>query len=100
VRKNPKLSVVQSDGEIVTPPAQQVVRKDRVLRPKTPRAALAACSKLYVEARRGEMDTQDATRLAFVLKTCSSLHEDAEVVPKLAAIEERLDRLDKLFSSR
>jgi hypothetical protein len=97
VRKNPKLAVVQVDGEIVTPP---VVRKARVLRPKTPRSALAACSKLYVEARRGELDTQDATRLAFVLKTCSTLHEEAEVMPQLEELREQLARLTKLVEQR
>lgn len=97
MRKNPKLAVVQSDGEIVTPP---VVRKVRVLRPKTPRSALAACSKLYVEARRGELDTQDATRLAFVLKTCSTLHEEAEVMPRLELLESRLNKVIALLEAR
>jgi hypothetical protein len=90
VRKKPKLTIIQDDGSAILPPVKP---RPRILRPKTARGALSEASRLYVQARRGEIAAEEATKLVYILRTCSTLHEEAEVAPRLEALEARIEAL-------
>jgi hypothetical protein len=45
--------------------------------------------RVYREARAGKIDTQDATRLVFVLGELRKLHEVIELEQRIGALEEK-----------
>lgn len=50
----------------------------------------AELSRLYRHARAGEVATQDATRLGYLLSSLARIIEGAELETRIAALENRL----------
>lgn len=50
-------------------------------------------AKLYKEARQGKLETQDATRFCFILKSIAQLIESSE-------LEQRVDNIERLLDER
>lgn len=45
-------------------------------------------SKVYVEAKRGAIPTQDATRLAYILVTISNMIKDSDLEERIKKLED------------
>ena len=73
------------------------IRPTRVARPDTARKALKEASRLYRDARIGHIPTDEASRLAYVLKTVSDLVDRADIEPRLDALEQRLLSLSAML---
>lgn len=86
-----KLVVVDGHTGEVTPVGFKA--KNRVALPKTPRKALQEAASTYAAARRGELPVDVASRLVYMARQCADIHEIAEVQPRLAALESRIERL-------
>jgi hypothetical protein len=57
------------------------------LRLGTVRECRRELAKLYVEARRGEIEPADATRLAYLLTSLASMIRDSELEARIEALE-------------
>jgi hypothetical protein len=86
-----KLSVRRGAETRNTPVAR--ILPTRIARPNNPKKALNEASRLYRDARLGHIPTEEASRLAYVLKTVGEHVERADLEPRIAAIEERVAAL-------
>jgi hypothetical protein len=93
-----KLSVRRGQETHGTPATR--VLPTRIARPDTPRKALQEASRLYRDARLGYLPTDEASRLAFMLKTTSDLVERAVIEPRLDALEARLLAISEMLARR
>jgi len=88
----------KSEPKCPNPPAETA--KGTPPRPPAPRGARAALSKMhhvrtelaavYREARGGKLDTQEATRLTYMLQVLARIIEVSEIEMRIRAVEERL----------
>lgn len=76
-------------------PENQALSASPAPRPASPRLRLEKIadvkrelSRLYREARRGEITTQTATRLAYLLNMMAQLIETAELEKRVALLEQ------------
>lgn len=72
----------------------------RIARPNSPRKAMQEASRLYRDARLGYVPTDEASRLAYILKTTSDLVERAEIEPRIDALEARIAALTAQLEAR
>lgn len=71
--------------ETIAPPAEPKRRRLKLVGIEDVRRELA---RLYRAAKAGEVDTQDASRLANILAILSRLIEGSDIEQRLAALEE------------
>ncbi len=64
-----------------------VQKKLRIGRLNTVGGVVGELGKVYREARRGELDVGDATRLAMILREIRGALESAEIEKRLDALE-------------
>jgi len=57
------------------------------LRLGTVRECRREMARLYIEARRGEVETSTATRLAYMLTSLANMIRDSELEKRIAALE-------------
>lgn len=57
------------------------------LRLGTVRECRRELAKLYIEARRGKIETSDATRLAYLLTSLANMIRDSEMEERIEALE-------------
>jgi hypothetical protein len=93
-----KLKLVRGDVPQVYP--APTIRPTRIARPNTPTKALAEISRLYRDARIGNLPTDEASRLAYILKATSDLVDRALIEPRLDALEKRIASLTELLERR
>lgn len=62
------------------------------LRLGTVRECRRELAKLYVEARRGEIEPSDATRLAYLLTSLANMIRDSEMEERIEALEVEVEK--------
>ena len=75
----------QSDGDQVLNPTPMQVGKIRLNDAETIRMEMA---KVYRDMRQGKIQTQDGTRLAYVLDMVRKAHETCELQRRIEVIEQ------------
>jgi hypothetical protein len=70
-----------SGHELTPSPTPRVGRLDSLL------AVRRELARVYRDARRGQVPTQDAARLAFILATIGKLIEGSELAQKIEKLE-------------
>jgi hypothetical protein len=80
-------------------------RKGSQVMPRLPRIArnlhepagwLYELAAIYRLARRGQLQTEDASRLAFICSSAGKLAKDTEYLKYMAALGERFEKLQQL----
>ena len=74
------LQVIQATGISEASPRSR-------LRLNTVRECRRELAKVYVEARAGLIDTQTATRLAYLLQTLAAMIRDGDMEDRILALE-------------
>jgi hypothetical protein len=72
----------------------------RIARPNNTRKALQEASRLYRDARLGHIPTDEASRLAYILKTVGEHVDRADIEPRIEALEERIATLTEMLGRR
>jgi hypothetical protein len=62
------------------------------LRLGTVRECRRELAKLYIEARRGEIEPSDATRLAYLLTSLANMIRDSEMEERIEALEVEVEK--------
>jgi hypothetical protein len=83
-----KQKQVQTADAAGITPRPPVVR----LRLATVRDCRRELARLYVEARRGEIEPATATRLCFLLNALVGMIRDSDLEGRIAALEKELNR--------
>jgi hypothetical protein len=68
-------------------------KQRRVALPNNPKAALAEASRVYREARRGQLHVDDAARLVFMAKSCADIHKDHVLKAEVAELKASVERV-------
>lgn len=80
------------------PNVVEVVEGNLLIHNPTPRSRLRLgtisevrreLARLYIEARRGEIETSTATRLAYMLTSLANMIRDSEMEKRIEALEHR-----------
>jgi hypothetical protein len=95
-----KRKLVVVDGETGETTPVEFKAKRRVPLPMTPRKALREAASVYAAVRRGEIPSEIGTKLCYMLKTTTDIHDTAEMQPMLAEIKEQIARLEVLAAQR
>lgn len=75
-------------------------RPRRVSLPNSPKRALAEISRVYAEARRGQLHVDDASKLSYVLKNAGDLHRDHVLDAKVDALKVAVENIAKILAER
>lgn len=70
---------------------QEIIHPSPRLRLNSVRDCRRELVKVYLQTRRGEIDTQTATRLAFLLQTLVAMIRDGEMEARIEALEREIE---------
>lgn len=93
-----KLLVIDGDTGAATPVGFKA--RNRVALPLTPKKALRAAASAYAATARGEMPPEIGTKLVYMARQCGDLAEMAEVEPRIAELEARVQTLTEMLRNR
>lgn len=95
-----KRKLVVVDGETGETTPVEFKARARVPLPMTPRKSLREAASVYAAVRRGEIPSEVGTKLAYMLKVCTDIHDVAEVGPMLAEMKADIEQLKALAEQR
>lgn len=84
-RPEDQLQTQQGQGELLDPTPSNSISKIRLNDAETIRMEMA---RLYKDMRLGRIDTQDGTRLAYVLDMVRKAHETCELQRRVEVIDQ------------
>jgi hypothetical protein len=76
------MQVIQGKGLMASPTPRSRLRLGTV------RECRRELAKLYIEARRGEIETGTATRLAYMLTSLANMIRDSELEKRIEVLEQ------------